>query len=201
MDELSKLLDQEESQLESILNPKEKVQGPREGVPQIGELDGKAILRTGGRSPGTRLSSGLTKRELRGLARQIRLAEGNPDKILDALYATRATKVAKGDPTLMQKIIGYRMNAMLSGPKTLVNQRCEQRDGCAAASGGVLVGWCALWQQGSAVDGSDMLVGLGTELGDSFRAGWKSFVAGENMLDKSKHGLRGSDRGACRQGR
>jgi hypothetical protein len=133
-----------------------------------------------------RLSSGLTKRELRGLARQIRLAEGNPDKILDALYATRATKVAKGDPTLMQKIIGFRMNSMLSGPKTLVINAASN---AMAALQRPVEFWYAGVRSGNKElrsMGSDMMVGLATELGDSFRAGWKSFVAGENMLDLSK---------------
>jgi hypothetical protein len=181
MDELSKTLDLEERQLESILNPEPKVQGPKEHNDPV-----RDYIKLNGRSPGTRLSSGLTKKELRGLARQIRLAEGDPDKILDALYATRATKVAKGDPTLMQKIIGFRMNSMLSGPKTLVINAASN---AMAALQRPVEFWYAGVRSGNKElrsMGSDVMVGLATELGDSFRAGWKSFVAGENMLDLSK---------------
>lgn len=139
-----------------------------------------------GKAPGVRLSSGLTKRELRGLARQIRLAEGNPDQILDALYVTRASKIAKGDPTLMTRIIGYRMNAMLSGPKTLAINAASN---AMAALQRPVEYWYAGIRSGNPElrsMGSDMLKGLGSEFGDSFRAGWKSFVAGENLLDRSK---------------
>lgn len=142
--------------------------------------------KTNGKAPGDRLSGGLTKRELRGLARQIRLAEGNPDQILDAMYAVRATKVAAGDPTLMQRIIGFRMNAMLSGPKTLV---INASSNAMAAVQRPVEFWYAGVRSGNKElrsMGSDMLVGLATEFGESFRAGWKSLVTGENLLDRSK---------------
>jgi hypothetical protein len=168
------------------------VQGPKEGIPQIGEQDGKAVLRTGGRSPGFRLSSGLTKRELRALARQVRLADGDPEQVLSALYADRAARMAKGDPTLMQKIIGYRMAAMLSGPKTLLINASS--NAMAAVQKPVEMWWAGVRTNNPALrsQGADILVGLWKEKGDAFRAAWKSMKAGEQMLDKSRQAFEDS---------
>jgi hypothetical protein len=179
IDELSKTLDAEERQLEAILE-KEKVQGPREHNDPVGDYINNH------KSPGFRLTSGQTKRQLRALARQIRLAEGNPDQILDALYAHRAAKVAAGDPTFMQKLIGFRMAAMLSGPKTLLinassNMMAAMMKPTEMWYAGVRSSNPELRSQGA-----DLMVGLVTEFTDSARAAWKALKAGEQYLDRSK---------------
>lgn len=179
IDELSKTLDAEEKQLEAIIT-KEPVQGPREHNDPVGDYIKSH------KSPGVRLTSGMTKRQLRGLARQVRLADGDAEEVLSALYAERAGRMAKGDPTLWQKVIGYRMAAMLSGPKTLLINASS--NALAAMQKPAEMWWAGVRSNNPALrqQGADIMVGLWRERGDAFKAAKKALLAGEQMLDKSK---------------
>jgi hypothetical protein len=136
----------------------------------------------------------MQKSELLATARLLRMSEGNPDEVLAMMRGqavlSKAKESLKGVAAVADKVNGYRMEAMLSGPRThFVNTVSNMM---AAAQmpvemwwGGVTSGNKAMAQQGA-----DQLLGLFLESRDAFRAAGKAFRTGVNTLDEQGAVLR-----------
>lgn len=128
----------------------------------------------------------LSKSELLALARQITMADGDPNQILDAMRASqRLAEVARPSPTLMDRVNNFRMQSMLSGPKTQIvnalnNAIVAFQMPTELWWGGLTSGRTALREQGA-----DQLTGLFMESREAFRAAAKAFRTGANYLDES----------------
>lgn len=142
----------------------------------------------------TKPLDGMTKTELRALARQIVMAEGDPTEILAAMRASKATQAAKKEPGLMDKINSFRMEAMLSGPKT---QLVNAVNNALVAFQMPTEYWWAGVRSGSPAlreQGADQLAGLVLEAREAWRSAGKAFRTGSNALDES--GAIANDAGA-----
>jgi hypothetical protein len=127
--------------------------------------------------------SGLTPREIRALARKVRVAEGDPKAILAAIKETQAASQAAVKPGIMDRLVSYRIEAMLSGPKTqLVNAISNATNAFVTP---VEYWWAGLRTGNTALreEGADILTGLALNFRDSWRAAGKAMRAGSNMLD------------------
>lgn len=136
-----------------------------------------------------KVTEGLTRTEIRALARSIFLTDGDPAAMLAIIRGPKLrapTELAK-DPEMAKKWFGYvtsyRMEAMLSGPKTQVTNSVNNAIALLQRPleyyyAGLRTGNSALKQQGA-----DMLGGMFSSLRESWSAAKKSFLSGENVLD------------------
>lgn len=135
----------------------------------------------------------LTRKELRALARSIFLSEGDPAKILAALRAPKMTKeVAEKAPQAFKKkltdaILTYRMEAMLSGPKThLTNMISNMTVMFQRPAEYFWAGVPTPWRSGNKQlrqMGADMMLGLFENWRESMSTARKAFLVGKNILD------------------
>jgi hypothetical protein len=142
--------------------------------------------------------AGMTKQELRALARQIVMTEGDPTEIMSAMRASKAAQGVKKDPTMMERINNFRVEAMLSGPKTqLVN---AVNNALVAFQMPTEYWWAGVRSGNKALreQGSDQLAGLFLEARDAWRAAGKAFRTGSNALDEA--GSLVADAGAVKTG-
>lgn len=125
----------------------------------------------------------LTPSQLRALAREFRLTGADPDQILKVLlHTSNLARSAKRDPGFWDKVLGFRTNMLLSGPKTHVVNLLNN----AITSFQVpLERWWAGKRSGNAAlaqQGLDMLPTL-EDLRDVFTAVRQSWKLGRNILD------------------
>ena len=198
VEDLGKLLDAEDRALQRIIDNRFKA--ARE--PQLGPED----LATSGTTPVDRLLKGpkppkqspfdkMNRAELRAFARQVHLAEGDPKQIMAAMHSAKKLTSEPNSPTLMQSILGYRMEAMLSGPKTLaVNELSNMLTAFHMPLeiwwSGVRTGGAksVISKEASAelrAQGADMLAGNFMEMREAWRAGAKAFRTEVNTLDEA----------------
>lgn len=137
---------------------------------------------------------GMSKQELRALARQVVMTEGDATEIIAAMRASKATQAAKKDPTLMEKINSFRIEAMLSGQRTqeinVVNNAIVAFQMPVEywwAGKGNILGMLHLRKGNEALrqQGADQLVGLRLEAREAWRAAGKAFRTGSNALDEA----------------
>lgn len=125
----------------------------------------------------------LTPDDWRQMARQVRLSEGNPALILDSILGKAGQRAAEADPSKWEVFNAYRVNSMLSGPKTLLVNAVSNAMSSLQAPleyffGGAITGKSAVRQQGS-----DMLAAMWTNLGAAWSAAARSWRLGESILD------------------
>lgn len=154
-------------------------------LPSNGTLSGRLSLA----DPDRKLSEQFSKTELLALARQVRFAEGDPSRILKALrsHHIATDPEAMKDPTIASKVLGFRANMMLSGPKTqVVNfvnnvltafQVPAEHFFAGVGRGAVTGDWDL------ARNGADLFVGNFLMLGDALRAARKALKDGRAILD------------------
>lgn len=140
------------------------------------------------RAPGTyRLTAGMTYNEVRALARQIALADGDGAEIILALtQPKRPTHVRPQDPAWKRFLINFRLNAMLSGPKTLITNAVS--NAIVAAQMPLEMWWAGRRSGNTALkqEGWDTLVGIRMYFGEAARLAYRAFKHGENLLDRDK---------------
>lgn len=127
----------------------------------------------------------LSKSELLALARQITMAEGDPSQILAAMRGSRKlAEVATPSPALMDRVNSFRMEAMLSGPKTQIVNAVN--NALVAFQMPLEYWWGGVISRNSALreQGADQLAGLFMESREAFRAAAKSFRTNANYLDE-----------------
>lgn len=131
----------------------------------------------------------MQKSELLATARLIRMSEGNPTEILAMMRGQTVLSQAKKSLSRFQqiaeKVNGYRMEAMLSGPRThFVN---TVSNAMAAMQMPVEMWWGGVTSENKAMaqQGTDQLIGLFLESRDAWRAAGKAFRTGLNSLDES----------------
>ena len=142
------------------------------------------------RAPSThKATEGLSRDEVRSLARAIYLADGDPAEILAILRGPKGVpKEAAKDPATRKKWIDFvltvRMEAMLSGPKTHVTNAINNT--LVAFQRPAEYWWAGVRSSNPELRqmGADMYAGLLENLRESWTAAKKSFMAGENVLDK-----------------
>jgi hypothetical protein len=131
----------------------------------------------------------MSKAELLATARIIRMSEGNPKEILALMRGETTLSRARKNLTLTQKIVdgvnSYRMEAMLSGPRTAFVNAVSNAMAAAQMPiemwwGGAMTGNKAMRDQGA-----DQLVGLFLEARDALTAARKAWQTGINYLDES----------------
>lgn len=139
-----------------------------------------------------RLTEGMSVQQMKALARALTLSGADPERVLDLLTNARvvADTAADGEaraaaPGLLDRLHSYRVNAMLSGPKThAVNFTNNLYAAFAIPAenwwGGVRSGIPALRQEGA-----DVLVGLMLNWTDALRAARRAWQQGGNILDPS----------------
>jgi hypothetical protein len=128
----------------------------------------------------------LSKSELMALARQITMAEGDPTQILAAMRGSRKlAEVARPSPALMDRVNSFRLEAMLSGPKTQIVNAVN--NAIVAFQMPTELWWAGLTSGRSALreQGADQLAGLFMESREAFRAAAKAFRTNANYLDES----------------
>lgn len=131
--------------------------------------------------------SGFTKGDLVDMARQLRLSDGNPEGIVNAMRGMRA-KVANRsnpDPKTWEKVLGFRTESMLSGPTT---QLVNTIDNALVAVQVPAEKWWAGVRSGNASlrqEGWDHMAGLFMYVKDAARAAKKAWQIGDNVLDPS----------------
>jgi hypothetical protein len=150
----------------------------------------KPSVEPGHRAPrGRKATEGLTKPEVRALARAVYLTDGDPAAMLAVLRGPKMKPPAEiaNNPAAVKKwydyVISYRMEAMLSGPKTLIINAVSNAIAFAQRPaeywwGGLRTGNPALRQMGG-----DMYGGLWENSRESWSAARKAFSLGENVLD------------------
>ncbi len=148
----------------------------------------QATPEAGHRAPGThKATAGLTRDEVRALARSIFLTEGDPAAMLAILRGPKMTPKVAANPSLKKKwldfILTYRMEAMLSGPKTHVTNALNNL--MVALQRPVEYWWAGTRAKNPALQqmGADMMAGLAENLRESWSVAKKSFMVGENILD------------------
>jgi translation elongation factor EF-1beta len=165
----------------------------------IGDIQGPANLNSTApgfslkdRAPAQyRATAGLTREEILALSRQIMLSEGDPGKILLALRAPRRPlRNPVSDSAWKKFFINFRINAMLSGPKTLVTNAANN---AIVAAQMPMETWWAGKRSGNpelAQQGWDTLVGLFSHYKESWQMAKKAWNVGENILDVPRTELR-----------
>lgn len=132
-----------------------------------------------------RSTAGLSAREVRSLARQVRLAEGDPKAILAAVKSAQAATDGEAGSGIFDRIISYRVEALLSGPKTqIVNAVSNAANAFITPTE---YWWAGLRSGNSALqqEGADILTGVFLNFRDSWKAAGKALRAGANLLDPS----------------
>jgi hypothetical protein len=131
----------------------------------------------------------MSKSEMLATARLLRMSEGDPNEVLSLMRGQAVLSEAKQKLTGLAKVVDkvneWRMEAMLSGPRTFFVNAVS--NALAAAQmpaemwwGGVITGNKAMRQQGR-----DQLVNLFLESGEAWRAARKAFKTGANTLDEA----------------
>lgn len=144
----------------------------------------------------------MEKPDMLALARQIRMANGDPNAILQLMRAqseaakvrptfaekmdAAATPLAKAGvaaEAAMQRVNGVRVEAMLSGPKTQIKYIVSHTIAALQMPtemwwGGVLSGNTAMRQQGA-----DQLAGLFLHIQESWAGARRALNAGSSILD------------------
>lgn len=153
----------------------------------VGETADQTAARATGEAAGAATAkseiSNMDKPDLMALARQIRMADGDPNAILQLMRAQ--AKVRKETvPGVMDNLNSIRAEAMLSGPKTQITNAVSNAISAVQLPverwwGGVISGNTAMRQQGS-----DELAGVILQLKDAWTAGARSFKTGTNSLDE-----------------
>lgn len=139
------------------------------------------------------LSSKMSRQELRDLARTLRLTEGDPSAVLDALYGARFAKAARElkNPSLWDKAIQFRMFAMLSHWVTWKVNAVSNTLAAVAKPAELWVGSAFNRLRGieGAAEGqrfaADQFVGLWSELSDAWQAAARAAEVGDNLLDRN----------------
>jgi hypothetical protein len=157
----------------------------------VGDKVGPSQLTSNGnfalsdRAPrGARVTEGLTRQEILALSRQISLAEGDAGQILLALRAPRRpTHVPVDDSVWKRFFINFRINAMLSGPKTLVTNAVN--NAVVSAQMPLEMFWAGKvsGNKQMAQQGWDTLVGLTQHYKESWAMARKAWKVGQNILD------------------
>lgn len=130
----------------------------------------------------------MQKSEILATARLLRMSEGNPDEVLAMMRGqavlSKAKENLKGFAQTVDRVNGYRMEAMLSGPRThIVNTVSNMM---AAAQMPIEMWWGGVTSgnKSMAAQGADQLVGLFMESRDAMRSAGKAFRTGSNTLDE-----------------
>lgn len=132
------------------------------------------------------VTAGMTKAEIRAMARMVHLADGDPAEALAAIKGPVASYI-KAHPDVdpkswFEKVNSYRMNAMLSGPKTTVVKAVS--DIISMVQRPAEYYWAGVRSNNKALRqfGSDMLVGNWNDTVESLRAAKKALTDGANVL-------------------
>lgn len=140
------------------------------------------------RAPRTyKATEGLTKREILALSRQIMAADGQAGQILLALRAPRRpVRVPVEDKAWKRFFINYRINAMLSGPKTLLTNAINNT--VVAVQMPLEMYWAGKRSGNQAMkqQGWDTLMGLTEYYKESWAMAKKAWQIGENILDSPR---------------
>jgi hypothetical protein len=136
------------------------------------------------------VTAGMTKAELRSMTRMIFMTDGDPAAMISVLRgpSLAAPRALTRDPDATNKwfqhVIGFRMEAMLSGPKTQVTNVTNNMLSALQRP-------AEYWWAGARSDnpelrqmGSDMLMGMWKSFGDSWSSAKKAFLSGDNVLDR-----------------
>lgn len=139
------------------------------------------------RTPAQLLMDGMSKAERRAMARQIAFAEGDPQMILQSMFAVRkeAEAALKKDPALWEKALGWRVEAMLSGPRTHIVNTVSNMLASMQMPAEYFMAGVVTFNPKLARQGSDQMLGLFMELRESWTAARKAWKIGENILDQA----------------
>ena len=141
-----------------------------------------------------RVTEGLTRPQIRTLARRVRLAQGDPNSIIAEVRALRKIAEAKASAGAsiaaqgkvrgaVAKAIGYRMNSMLSGPTTHLTNIVSNMSVAFHRPAEIWWAGVASGNQALRREGSDLMMGNFLFLRDSWAAARKAMNEGINSLD------------------
>lgn len=163
-----------------------------------------------GRAPGNRsITKGMTRAEVRALARSVMLAGKDPDAVLAALrganFEKKAAEVIEPDMRVKMRnaAISFRMEAMLSGPKTQVanllnNMFITLQRPAEFWWAGVGTPWRkgnkelrqfgidmmkATWMPDLSHEGGDAMTAIFQNYGEAWKSFRKSWSMGQNFID------------------
>jgi hypothetical protein len=133
----------------------------------------------------------LTPRELRALARSVRLAGGDSEATLRALRLTVKEKAQERlkDPSLWDRVLSFRASMMLSGPRTMAVNAVSSAMASAQVPLELALGGAMSGNKEITRMGLDMLGAWkpwaegGMYLGNAWRAAWQSFKTLDGQLD------------------
>lgn len=160
------------------------------GVVRAGDEAATTAARAAGAEAGataeaaaTRLYAGMTKRQIQSLARYIRFANGSPDIIRQILKVTQEMPKHAGDPTVMQQLVRWRMNFLLSGVKTHLTNLTSNTLVAFQLPAEYWWGGVRYGDQQAITKGTQTMFGLFTEAKDAWGAAKKALMTGNNILD------------------
>lgn len=151
----------------------------------LGEQAAAGITR---RAPGAAgdVFAGRTPEEIRSMARMV-LSADNPGEVLAAINTPKSIPPRGVKPQAwLDRVNAYRMEAMLSGPRTQIINAVS--NAMAAVQRPIEMWWAGARSGNSALrmQGADTFAGLFTQWGESWRAAYKAWKVGENILDPGR---------------
>lgn len=177
--------------IDTVANLQRAIAGVREnadaGVAQ-GVKDEATVAGRQVRSPGDpiRITAGRTPDEIRAMGRLIMSAD-DPSEVLAALNTPRSIPPRGVSPqSWLDRVLAYRMEAMLSGPRTQVVNAVS--NAVATFQMPIERWWAGAISRNSALrhEGWDMMTSAVGAINDSFRAMKKAMRMGENVLDPGR---------------
>lgn len=134
-----------------------------------------------------RVTAGRTRAEIRAMARQVYLSQGDPAEILAAINTPRSVVPRRVRPvTWFDRINTYRMEAMLSGPRTHVINAIS--NAVAMFQRPTEYWWAGVRTNNPELKqmGADMLAGIFDNYRESWNGAKKAFWSGQNQLDPGR---------------
>jgi hypothetical protein len=130
---------------------------------------------------------GMTPDQMKKLARRIRLADGDPNKVMAVLKsAHRELEGLKKDPTLLDFHNEYWFNALLSGPQTHEVNFISNLANAFVTPAERFTAGIISWDKKLVQEGVDLVIGNVTSFLDSVKAGAKALKIGKNILDSEE---------------
>jgi hypothetical protein len=186
--------DQMEADLDKVAaGPKPKA------APAPGTAVDDYIAANSGNTPplgtGSPFTKDFTPKDWADLARQIRLSGGDASLIQDSMLGSVAKKAAEttGDTGMLQKLNAYRINALLSGPKTSLVLSASQMLSSVQTPVEYWLGGLARGNTQASQMGADMLSGWVSNASAAWKVAAKAWSLGESVLDGKSASLAGDE--------